>query len=71
MALNQAVSVSLALIGLCGLAGAGVAVGSGVGMMAMQMQAAEAAQTSAAVAHSPLESSFARKGAAPSFASQQ
>ncbi|KAK9798546.1 hypothetical protein WJX73_001701 [Symbiochloris irregularis] len=48
---------SLSLIGLCSLAGAGVGVGSGVAMMYSQLAAAEQqkSQTSAVVAHSPLE----------------
>lgn len=53
--MNQAVYVSLSLIGLVGIVGAGVAVGSGVGMMTMQLAAAEQEQQAKAVAHSPVE----------------
>ena len=46
--------VSLSLIGLCALDGAGVGVGSGVAMMYQQMAQAEQEQKSTgAVAHSP------------------
>merc|ERR1711959_531335 len=41
MSANLAMYTSLALLGLCALAGAGVGVGSGVAMMTMQMMEAE------------------------------
>ena len=48
--------VSLSIISLVALTGAGVAVGSGVGMMAMQMDAEAAKAAPAKVAaHSPKE----------------
>lgn len=53
--MNQAVYVSLSLIGLVGIVGAGVAVGSGVGMMTMQLAAAEQQAEAKAVAHTPVE----------------
>ena len=53
--MNQGAYLSLSLIGLVGIVGAGVAVGSGVGMMTMQLAAAEAEQPAKTVAHSPLE----------------
>lgn len=54
--MNQYVNVSLSLIGLCALVGAGVAVGSGVGMMALQAgQLAEQESKSKVVAHTPAE----------------
>lgn len=70
--MHQYVSVSLSLLGLCGIVGAGVAIGSGVGMMALQVaeqeQQNEGQQKNAAVvaAHSPVEQkgSFAARGVA-------
>lgn len=53
--MNQSVYVSLSLIGLVGIVGAGVAVGSGVGMMTMQLAAAEQQEQAKAVAHTPVE----------------
>ncbi|KDD73361.1 hypothetical protein H632_c2256p0, partial [Helicosporidium sp. ATCC 50920] len=68
-AMNQYVYVSLSLIGLCGIVGAGVAVGSGVGMMAMQMQDAEDKKAAKTVAHSPVElKALKKEGIATSFA---
>ncbi|KAI8112492.1 hypothetical protein M9434_003815 [Picochlorum sp. BPE23] len=67
--MNQYVNVSLSLLGLCGIVGAGVAIGSGVGMMALnvaQDQQEEGKQENVAVvaAHSPVETkgSFAARG---------
>ncbi|KAG7667643.1 hypothetical protein NADE_002721 [Nannochloris sp. 'desiccata'] len=51
--MNQAVYVSLSILSLVGLVGAGVAVGSGVGMMAMA--AGQAEQDAKVVAHQPIE----------------
>merc|ERR1712022_68583 len=56
--ISQNLSLSLSLIALCSLAGAGVAVGSGVAMMAGQAMEAEAKATQGAVAHSVLEKRF-------------
>jgi hypothetical protein len=54
MALSQYVSVSLSLLGLVGLTGAGVAVGSGIGLMSLEMANSEVDSTSFAAA-SPVE----------------
>ena len=70
--MHQYVSVSLSLLGLCGIVGAGVAIGSGVGMMALNVAQQEEdkantmQETKMAAAHSPLENraSFASSGVA-------
>ncbi len=69
MVLSQEVSVSLSIIALVGLMGAGVAVGSGVGMMTMAAAEEAKKQESAApgvVAHSPLERVVISRGFAAS-----
>lgn len=70
--MHQYVSVSLSLLGLCGIVGAGVAIGSGVGMMALNVAQQEEEQqntiqgTKMTAAHSPVENraSFASSGVA-------
>jgi hypothetical protein len=67
--MHQYISVSLSLLGLAGIVGAGVAVGSGIGLMSLSvLEEAEAEKMGAtkAVAHSPAESrgSFAASGVA-------
>lgn len=61
--MSQYVNVSLSLLGLCSIVGAGVAIGSGVGMMALS--AAETEQEKqAVVAHSVKEAKAAGSFAA-------
>lgn len=59
---SQYVNLSLSLLGLVCLSGAGVAVGSGVGMMVMQADAANAAPVAQSVKEpvisSPKEKTF-------------
>lgn len=57
MPISNYAAVSLSLIGLCALAGAGVGVGSGIAMMSASMMAEEAktAQAPRSSAHSVLE----------------
>lgn len=72
--MHQYVSVSLSLLGLCGIVGAGVAIGSGVGMMALHATAEQDEERhltkdnvqGTAMAHSPYENrgSFASSGVA-------
>ena len=70
--MHQYVSVSLSLLGLCGIVGAGVAIGSGVGMMALNVAQQEEEQQNAiqgtkmTAAHSTVENraSFASSGVA-------
>jgi hypothetical protein len=67
--MHQYVSVSLSLLGLAGIVGAGVSIGSGIGLMALQMNEeaeAEAVGQKKVAAHSPIESrsSFAASGLA-------
>ncbi|PSC74638.1 DNA-3-methyladenine glycosylase [Micractinium conductrix] len=69
MVLSQNISISLSIIALCGLVGAGVAVGSGVGMMSMAVLEAEK-QQQASVAHTPLEKVVVSRGFAASGAQQ-
>lgn len=54
MALSQYVSVSLSLLGLVGLTGAGVAVGSGIGLMSLEAMNSQDAVNSVTAA-SPVE----------------
>ena len=68
MVLSQNISISLSIIALVGLVGAGVAVGSGVGMMSMAALEAEQKATSAVTAHSPLEKVEVSRGFAASGA---
>ncbi|KAL4436816.1 hypothetical protein ABPG75_003955 [Micractinium tetrahymenae] len=70
MVLSQQISVSLSIIALCGLIGAGVAVGSGVGMMSMAALDAEQKQQQAVAAHSPLEKVVVSRGFAASGSQQ-
>eukprot|EP00887_Chlorella_sp_A99_P000893 scaffold5.g893.t1 len=60
MVLSQNISISLSIIALCGLVGAGVAVGSGVGMitLAAEEQAKQQQQDGKSAAHSVLERRF-------------
>ena len=53
--ISQNLALSLSLIALCSLAGAGVAVGSGVAMMASQAIEAETKATQGVAAHSVKE----------------
>lgn len=53
--ISQNLSLSLSLIALCSLAGAGVAVGSGVAMMAGQAIEMEQKQAGGVAAHSVVE----------------
>ncbi len=55
MALSQYVSVSLSLLGLVGLTGAGVAVGSGIGLMSLEMASKADAESTSFAAASPVE----------------
>jgi hypothetical protein len=55
MALSQYVSVSLSLLGLVGLTGAGVAVGSGIGLMSLEMANNVESDSTAFAAASPVE----------------
>lgn len=67
--MSQYINVSLSLLGLCSIVGAGVAIGSGVGMMALSAAETEQEkQTQAVVAHSVKEATNSNKAAAGSFA---
>mmetsp|Transcript_982 Transcript_982/g.3172 ORF Transcript_982/g.3172 Transcript_982/m.3172 type:complete len:94 (+) Transcript_982:2-283(+) len=64
---SQAVYLSMSLLGLTSLVGAGVAVGSGVAMMSMQM----GQEAAAPVAHSVVEKRAPAAGPARGFAAGQ